>query len=150
MLDIQEAAYFNFVPLSTIPHFRCITKGLKSFSIVRMKHQCPNLDTLPRLLRLRCRVDKGRMRHSPRSPVRLGIITFDQGHLIGPLPVQKVPLVLLVRPDRVRLPDSIRVDELHGEKIAVGDGIGVGNAQRILEDGLDGPPHVDDLDAAFE
>lgn len=90
------------------------------------------------------------MRHPPCSPVRLGIIAFDQCHLIGPLPVQIVPLVLLVRSDRKRFPDSIRVDELHGQKVAVRDRIGVGDAQRIFEDGLDGPPDVDDLMSAFE
>lgn len=149
-LALQEATYFNLARISIIQSFKHHHRVPKSLGIVRMKHQRPDLDTLPRLLCLRCRVHKGRMRHPPCSAIRLRIKTFDQGYLIRPLPVQKVPLVLLVRQDRECLPDSIRVDELHGHKIAVGDGICVSNAERIFEDGFDGPPDIDDLEATFE
>ena len=90
------------------------------------------------------------MRRPPRPPVRLGIKTLDQRDLIRPLPVQEVPPMLLARPDGKRLPHPIRVDELHGQKVAVGHGARVGDAERVFEDGLDGPPDVDDLNAALK
>ncbi len=55
-----------------------------------------------------------------------------------------------VRTDRKRLPDTIRIDKLHRQKVSFGHGRGVRDAERIFADGFDGPPNVDDLVAAFE
>lgn len=90
------------------------------------------------------------MRHLPCSPNGLGIITFGQGHLVELLLVQNIPLVLLVRLDHEHLSDLIRMDQLHMQKIAVWDSIGVNHPQRILIDGLERPPDVDDFAGTFE
>lgn len=55
-----------------------------------------------------------------------------------------------IRTDGKSLPDPIRIDQLHGQKVAFGDGRRVGDPERIFSDGLDRSPDVDDLVAAFE
>lgn len=47
-----------------------------------------------------------------------------------------------------RLPPPIWIDQPDGHKIPLGHAPGLGHRERVLEDGPDGPPHVDDLDAA--
>lgn len=55
-----------------------------------------------------------------------------------------------IRTNRKSLPDTIRIDQLHGQKVLFGHGRGVRDAERVFADGLDGTPDVDDLVAAFE
>jgi hypothetical protein len=63
-----------------------------------------------------------------------------------------VPPVGRVVPDAERLAPAIRVDEGDADQVPLGDGAGVGDGERVAQDrGADeGPPHVDDLDAAPE
>ena len=61
-----------------------------------------------------------------------------------------MPAVRLVRAHGEGLPDPVRVDELHGQKVRVRHRARVGDSERVLADGLDRPPHVDDLVAAGE
>ena len=56
----------------------------------------------------------------------------------------------LVWTDGKGLPNAIRIDQLHGQEVLVGDGCGVSNAERVFADGFDGAPDVDDLVAAFK
>ena len=55
-----------------------------------------------------------------------------------------------VRTDRKCLPNTIRIDQLHRQKVSFGHRSGVRDAERIFADGFDGPPDVDDLVTAFE
>lgn len=120
------------------------------FLIVWMEHQRPNLNAFPWLPVLSSRIHKGRMRHPPSPSVRLGIKTLDQCDLIRSLAIQKVPPMLLIRPNSKSLPHSIRVYELHRHQVAVRYCPGVCNTEWIFEDGFDGPPDVDNLIAALE
>ena len=85
--------------------------------LILMKHQSAHLNTLPRPLTLRLRVHKSRMRHPPRPPIQLRIKAFDQHDLLRRLAIRIVPLMLLVRANRVRLSASVGVDERHGDEI---------------------------------
>lgn len=120
------------------------------FLIVWMEHQRPNLNAFPRLSVLSSRIHKSRMRHPPSPSVRLRIETLDQCDLIRSLAIQKVPLMLLIRPNRESLPHSIRVYELDRHQVAIRYCPGVCNTEWIFEDGLDGAPDVDNLIAALK
>lgn len=52
--------------------------------------------------------------------------------------------------NRKSLPDTIRINQLHGQKVIFGHGRSVRDSERIFADGFDGTPDVDDLVAAFE
>ncbi len=58
--------------------------------------------------------------------------------------------MILIRSHGKRLPDPIRIDQLHGQKILFGHGRSFCDSERIFADGFDGTPDVDDLVAAFE
>lgn len=89
--------------------------------LVLMKHQRPNLNTLPRLPVDRFGIHKRRMWHPPRPPVNLAIKTLDQHHLLGCLAIDIIPLMLLVRPDGQRLAPAVRVDEADRHEVGFGD-----------------------------
>ena len=55
-----------------------------------------------------------------------------------------------IRTNRESLPDTIRVNQLHGQKILIRHGGSVRYCKRVSADCLDGTPEVDDLVAAFE
>ena len=90
------------------------------------------------------------MRRSPRSSIRFRIKTLDQRDFIRPLPVQKVPSMLFVWSDGEGLANSVGVNELHGDEVAIGYRCSVGDGKGVFEDGFDGTPNIDDLIAAFE
>lgn len=115
-----------------------------------MEHQRPNLNAFPRLPILSSRIHKSWMRHSPSPSIRLRIETFDQCDLIRSLAIQKVPLMLLIRPNSKSLSHSIRVYELHRHQVAVRHWPGVCDTERVFEDGLDWAPDVDNLRAALK
>lgn len=114
-----------------------------------MENQSPNLNALSRLPMLSLRIDKSRMRHPPRSPIRLRIKALNQHHLVRSLAIRIVPLMRRARFYGIQLPYAIRVDERHPDEIAVRDGVGVGDGQWVLVYGLDGSPYIDDLDPAL-
>lgn len=115
-----------------------------------MEHQRPHLNAFSRLPILSSRVHESRMRHPPSPSIRLRIKTFDQCDLIRSLAIQKVPLMLLIRPDSISLSYSMRVYELDRYQIAVRHWLGICNSEWIFEDGLDGAPDVDNLRAALK
>lgn len=84
-----------------------------------MEHQRSHLNAFSRLPVLSSRVHESRMRHPPSPSIRLRIETFDQCDLIRSLTIQKVPLMLLIRPDGISLSYSMRVYELHWYQVAV-------------------------------
>lgn len=49
-----------------------------------------------------------------------------------------------------RLASAMRIDEFDGNELIVENRVGCCDAQWVFEDGLDRPPHIDDLEAAFE
>lgn len=55
-----------------------------------------------------------------------------------------------VRTNCKSLPHPIRIDELHGQQVLFGHGGGDRDPERVLADGFDGTPDVDDLVAAFK
>ncbi len=115
-----------------------------------MENQRSNLDTLPRTLILSPFIHKRAMRHPPSPAIQLRIKALNQQNLPWRLLSEIEPAMAWVRTDRKRLPDTIRIDKLHRQKVSFGHGRGVRDAERIFADGFDGPPNVDDLVAAFE
>jgi hypothetical protein len=71
-------------------------------------------------------------------------------YLVRPLAILIVPLVLRIRQNRVRLATSIRIYQSSAEQIAVWDRMRICHAKRILVDGLDWSPHVDDLESLLQ
>lgn len=53
-------------------------------------------------------------------------------------------------PHGIRLPPSVRINQLRDNEVRVRHGSGLGNGQRVPLNRPDGPPHVDDLHAALE
>jgi hypothetical protein len=116
-----------------------------------MKHQSPNLNTLPRRKPyLGLGIHKRGMRHPPRTTIRLRIKALDQRDQIGGLAVAIIPSVLRVGSHGTRLPRAVGVDQRHGDEVRVGDGVGVCDREGVLVDRLDGSPDVDDLVATLE
>ena len=115
-----------------------------------MKNQGPNLNTLPRHLSFPLLIHKRTMWHSPRPSVNLTIKTLDQQHLSWGLLVNVKPPMSLTWPDAVRLPFTIRIDQLHRHEILIGHRIRFRDAERVLQDRFDGSPYIDDLVTAFE
>lgn len=124
--------------------------SLISLYIVRMENQRSDLDTLPRALVLRLLVHKRAMRRPPCSPIQLGIEALNQQHLFRRLLPEIEPAMVSIRPNGKSLPNAVRIDQLHGQKVVFGHGRGVGDPERVFADGFDGPPDVDNLVAAFE
>lgn len=115
-----------------------------------MKNQRPHLNALSRRLLLRRWVNKRRMRHPPRPPIRLGVVKLDQSNHIRSLLVAKVPLDVWVCLDVPRLALLVRGDKLDGEQAAFGRRVRIGKCQRVLENGTDRAPDADHLVAAPE
>ena len=55
-----------------------------------------------------------------------------------------------IRTNRKSLPNTVRINQLHGQKVIFGHGRSVRDSERVFTDGFDGTPDVDDLVAAFE
>ena len=90
------------------------------------------------------------MRHPPSPPIQLRIKTLDQHDLLRRLLPKIMPAMTRVRTNRKCLPNTIRINQLHGQKVLVGHGRGVRDSERVFANGFDGTPDVDDLVAAFE
>jgi len=118
--------------------------------LIIIKHQRPHLNTLPRRIILIRRIHKRRMRDPPRAPIINGIVTLDEQRLVGPLRVLEIPLVVGVGLDGVGLALAVGVDQLGGDEIGVGYGVSVGQGEGVSEDGFDGAPDIDDLEALLE
>lgn len=78
------------------------------------------------------------------------IITLNKQDFIGFLSILKVPSMTSIGFDSPRLINTIRVNPCSGNKVTLRYGIGVRNAERISEDGLNRTPNVDDLKAFLE
>lgn len=115
-----------------------------------MENQRSNLDTLPRTLTLSLLVHERAMRHPPSPPIQLRIKTLDQHDLLRRLLPKIMPAMTRIRTNRKRLPNTIRIDQLHGQKVLVGHGRSVRDSERVFANGFDRTPDVDDLVAAFE
>ena len=115
-----------------------------------MKNQRSNLDTLPRTLSLSPLIHERAMRRSPSPPIQLRIKTLNQHNLPRRLLPEIKPAMTQIWTNRKSLPDTIRINQLHGQKVIFGHGRSVRDSERIFADGFDGTPDVDDLVAAFE
>jgi hypothetical protein len=82
------------------------------------------------------------MWNPPRATIIHGIITLDKEWLIRPLSILKVPSMIRVRPDCVRLALAVWIDQCGGNEVAVWHGMGVCKTEWISEDGLDGTPNL--------
>ena len=119
---------------------------MHSFStLILMEHQRPHLNTLPGLLIDSLGILKRRMRHPPRSAIKLRIIALNQRDLLRALPIEVIPAMLRVRFHSQRLALAVRVDQADGDEVRFGHGVRVRDGEWVLEDLLDGPPDVDDL-----
>lgn len=115
-----------------------------------MENQRSDLDTLSRTLSLSSLIHKCAMRRPPRPSIQLRIEALDQHDLFRRLLPEIEPAMARIRTNGKSLPDTIRVNQLHGQKVIFGHGRGVRDTERVLADGFDGAPNVDDLVAAFE
>ena len=127
------------------------TNGVSiSLDIIRMKNQRSNLDTLPRTLSLSPLIHERAMRRPPSPPIQLRIKTLNQHDLPRRLLPKIKPAMTQIRTNRKSLPDTVRVNQLHRQKVIFGHGRSVRDSERVFADGFDGTPDVDDLVAAFE
>lgn len=110
-----------------------------------MEHQGADLDALPGIIIHVGRITEGRVGDAAGAAVELRVKALDQGDLVRLLAVQEVPLVVGVRADGQRLAPAVRVDQANGHQVRVRHRVRIRNRQRVLEDLLDRPPHVDDL-----
>lgn len=124
------------------------------FRIIRMKHQRPNLNTLPRHSLHKLLINKRTMRHPPRPPIRLTIKALNQRNLARTLLKQIMPLMtsraLLTRPHSISLSSPMRIDQFNRYEFIIRDGIGGCDAQGVFQNRFDGSPDVDYLEAAFQ
>lgn len=81
------------------------------------------------------------MRHPPRH-VLARVKALDERHLVGLLRVLEVPLVIRIRPHRVRLAAAGGVDETDGDEVRVRDRRGCGDGEGVFVDGADGAPDL--------
>ena len=58
--------------------------------------------------------------------------------------------MIRIRTDRTSLPYTIRINQLHGQKVIIWHRGSICDTERIFADGLDGTPNVDNLKTAFE
>ena len=107
-----------------------------------MKHQSPNLNTLPPTLPLRLRIHKRRMRHPPRTPINLRIKTLNQRNQLRRLRIAIIPLNPRVRLNSIRLALAVRVDELDADEVALRNRVCVGHGERVFQDCFYGSPYV--------
>lgn len=110
-----------------------------------MEHQSSDFNALPGIFIHRLWVHKCGVRNSPSATVELRIETLDQSHLLWRLPVQVVPFVVSVGSDGVCLASSVWVDQVDDHEIGVWNTVCVRNSKRVLENTLDGTPHIDNL-----
>ena len=115
-----------------------------------MKYQRSNLDTLPRALGLSPLIHERAMWRPPSPPIQLGIKTLNQHDLPRRLLPEIKPAMTQVRTNGKSLPNTIRIYQLHGQKVIFGHRRSVRDSERVFADGFDGTPDVDDLIAAFE
>lgn len=115
-----------------------------------MKYECPDLDTLPGLLMSSAFIHKCAMRHSSRPPIGFGIKTFDQQDLIGPLLLEIMPTMVLVRSHGKCFPHPIRVYQLDRHQVAIRHGSCISHRERIFSNRLNRSPQVDDLEASSQ
>lgn len=118
--------------------------------IIGMKNQRSNLDTLPSTFSLSPLIHERAMRRPPSPPIQLRIKTLDQHNLPRRLLPKIEPAMMQIRTNRKGLPNTIRINQLHRQKVMFGHGRSVRDSERVFADGLDGTPDVDDLIAAFE
>lgn len=118
--------------------------------VILVKHKNPDLDTMSRLSVGHLSVSKSSVRNPPSTPVSLPVVAFDQHDLLWSLFVFEVPAVVLVWQDRTRLSHPARMDQLDGQDILIRHRVRVADSQRVLVDGLDRAPHVDDLEARLQ
>ena len=119
-------------------------------NIIRMKNQRSNLDTFPRDFSLSPSIHKCAMRRPSSPSIYLRVKTLDQHNLLWGLLPKIIPTMALIGPNGKSLPDPIRINQLHGQKVVFGHRRSIGDSKRVFADGLDGTPDVDDLVAAFE
>ena len=117
-----------------------------------MKHQRPDLDTLPRREILPCRrfIHERRMRHPSRASIKLTVETLDQHNFLRRLSICVEPLMFRIWSDRKRLTLTIRIDQGHRDQVSVRHAISLCDGERVAVNGFDGTPDVDDLVAGFE
>jgi hypothetical protein len=80
------------------------------------RNQRPHLNTLPRVLVLMSWIHKRRMRNSPLATIIQRIIALDEQRLIMPLRIFKVPSMVRIRLDRVRLALAVGIDQRSGTR----------------------------------
>ncbi len=125
---------------------------LDTHPLLRIEHQAPNLDGLPRRRVLRAgRVQECSVRGQP-GPVRFRIETLDQRNLVRRLVGQVVPTQLGVILDGECASDSIRVNEAHRDEVMLDvECSPVRDSERFVRDGMpDGTPNVDNANAGLE
>lgn len=86
--------------------------------LLPIKHQTPNLNTLPRLrIPFMPRINNSRMRNPPRPSIRLRIKTLNEQRLIRSLRILEIPPMRFVRFHRERLPLAIGIDEFLDDEV---------------------------------
>ena len=128
----------------------CILAISILLNIIRVENQGSHLDTLSGTLGLGLCVYKRAVRYSPGPPILLRIKTLNKQRLLGCLLPQVEPAMIRIWPNRTSLPNTIRVDQRHGQKVVIWHRRSIGDSEWVFANCLDGTPNVDDLITAFE
>lgn len=116
--------------------------GIQVDSVI-IEHQAPHLDALAWLLVLLRWVDKRRVGNAASDSWRSDrVVTLDERHLIGTLRVLEIPTVSRAWFDDESLAVSMRINQSSSEEIRLCDRVGIGDGERIFQDGFDRPPDL--------
>ena len=82
------------------------------------------------------------MRYPPRAAIVKRVVALNQRYLVRALRILVIPSMVRVGSDRVCLARTIWVDQCYTDEVAFRNGLRVGHAERVLEDGADGAPDL--------
>lgn len=115
-----------------------------------MEDQRPHFNTLSISLMFRLGVNKGSMGHTASPSIKLRIKALDKRDQVWSLGIAVIPLDVRIRSHVVRLALAVGIDKLNRHKVTIGYRVRIRDSQRVLQDGLDRTPDVDDLVSALE
>ena len=117
-----------------------------------MKHQRPQLDAFPRrsVFRRR-RIDKGRVRDKAGAAVGRRVVAFQEQRFVCHHLRKVKPAVVRIEFHRIGLAIAVRVDEVRGDEIALGNAGRVAKRERRVAHGsANRTPQVDHLNPTLK
>lgn len=85
-----------------------------------------------------------------RPPIRLPVVALDEHDLLWRLLAFVVPPMRLVRQNRTRFSHPIGINQLDRNNVFVWHRVRVANRKRVLVDGFNRPPNIDELKSGLQ